>query len=511
MDRSFGVTRHSWLFPALLFAAFIVATAPTLSGLVDRWSKFDESYSHGFLVLAISAFLMISEWRQRQPVPGFYWVWLAPMCIAALIYILGSVLLIEAFQQVVIFPLLLSGLLVIWGWKQTTAFFVPLGLMVFALPFWDYLSWNLQLITVAFNQLMLNQFDIEFIVEGVFVYFPGVGAFEIAHGCSGLRYLLVGATLSLLYGELNYRLWRTRCYLLLAGLLMSLVANWIRVFVIIYVGYESEMTSSLIKEHDFFGWWVFAGTLVPLYFFGRWLEGTENKNVSEVAKKKKGTHPPKLALLMPFVILLFMGTVSWSVSPEDMVKVAGGTQHNASLVDSSKWMPLFERSLERWQPIIVRPDRVFEQAYLKRGTGGPEGKPGVRVLVALYTYDYQRPGREVVQYNNRLYDSSLMVPKRTFTVGSGESVPFAGLELGYRQSDINFNLAYGYYVEGRWESNDLQAKLAQLPGMLNSRSDASLLVIGVYCEECDGTEILENVTPEIRKAVDDYLDRLYLN
>ncbi|HIO03332.1 MULTISPECIES: exosortase/archaeosortase family protein [Marinobacter] len=512
MDRNIGIARYPWLFPALYFACFLVATASTLSGLVDRWLKFDESYSHGFLVLVISIFLTVSAWRRHRPVVGFYWFWLLPLCVSGLVYLAGSVLLIEAFQQVALLPLLIGGLLVLWGWRQTQAFFIPMGLMVFTLPFWDYLSWNLQLITVAFNQLMLSQFDIEFIVEGVFVYFPGVGAFEIAHGCSGLRYLLVGATLSLLYGELNYRLWRTRCVLLFTGVVISLVANWIRVFVIIYIGYESEMTSSLIKEHDFFGWWVFAGTLVPLYFFARWLEGTEKNLDSAVDGNTEGSGLHSAAgMLSPLFLVLLMGAASWSVSPS-LADMNGETeQHSVSLVDASNWMPLFRRSLLGWQPAIVRPDRILEQTYIKRGTAR-EGQAGVRLLVALYSYDYQRPKFEVVQYNNRIYDSSVLVPKRTFSVDpvSGQT-PLAGLELGFRQTDTTFVVAYGYYVEGRWENNELQAKLAQLPGMFNSRSDASLLVIGVHCEECDRDRVLRDISPLIKEAAQEHLDRLYTN
>ncbi|MAM88631.1 MAG: EpsI domain-containing exosortase [unclassified Hahellaceae] len=509
MDRNIGIARYPWLFPALYFACFLVATSSTLSGLVDRWLKFDESYSHGFLVLVISTFLTVSAWRRHRPVVGFYWFWLLPLCLAGLVYLAGSVLLIEAFQQVALLPLLIGGLLVLWGWRQTQAFFIPIGLMVFTLPFWDYLSWNLQLITVAFNQLMLSQFDIEFIVEGVFVYFPGVGAFEIAHGCSGLRYLLVGATLSLLYGELNYRLWRSRCILLLAGVAISLVANWIRVFVIIYIGYESEMTSSLINEHDFFGWWVFAGTLVPLYFFARWLEGTEKASAPAIEDYAKDVRTTSvMVLLLPLALVLVTGVASWFVSPDTNKTSSGSLQHNASLVDATGWMPLFGRSLEGWQPAIVRPDRIFEQTYLKRGTAA-DVQAGIRLLVALYSYDYQRPQFEIVQYNNRLYDSSVLVPERAFSVDSADQTPLAGLELGYRQTDITFDLAYGYYVEGRWESNELQAKLAQLPGMFNSRSDASLLVIGVHCEECDGSHVLRDISPAIKKAAQEYLDRLY--
>jgi exosortase/archaeosortase family protein len=404
--------------------------------------------------------------------------------------------------------------------KQALPFVVPIGLMGLTLPFWDYLSWPLQLMTVAINQFMLSWLDIEFVVEGVFVYFPGVGAFEIAHGCSGLRYLLVGVTLSLLYGELNLRTWKNRFWLVAVSVLFALAANWLRVFVIIYVGYESNMTSSLINEHDFFGWWVFAATLVPLYFVGRGFEkkeaaipavaGQETDDAIGVlnAPEKDRFSAGRFIVALP--VLALVG-VSWFAGGSN--GAANGSsqtsQHSVTLVSADDWLPLFDRRLSNWRPRMIRPDRVMESSFLKRGAVNADGGSDEKLLVALYSYDFQRPGAEIVQYNNRLYDSSALLPERTFDVNAGEGMTLSGLTLRYRQSDELIHLAFGYYVEGRWERNELKAKLAQLPGIFNSRSDASLLVIGFKCDKCDGSERLDRLTPEIRQAAQLHLDSLY--
>jgi len=504
-----------WLFLTL----FVIGTWPTLVGLSDRWLKFDESYSHGFLVLVVSLFLSAGTWRRIRPDVGLYWPWLIPLALSVLLYMAGSILLVEAFQQVALIPLLLSGLMALWGWRQALPFVVPIGLMVLTLPFWDYLSWPLQLITVAVNQFMLSWLDIEFVVEGVFVYFPGVGAFEIAHGCSGLRYLLVGVTLSLLYGELNLRTWKNRFWLVAVSILFALIANWLRVFIIIYVGYESNMTSSLINEHDFFGWWVFAATLVPLYFIGRAFEKreglisdgpdqkTDGKAVSKISEKGS-LSAVRFVVALP--VLALVG-VSWLTGPS---MGAAGTasqtrQHSVTLVSADDWLPLFDRRLSSWRPKMVRPDRVMEKSFLKRGALTSDGGSDEELLVALYSYSSQRPGAEVVQYHNRLYDASALSPERTFDVEAGDGMALSGLTLKYRGSDELIHLAFGYYVEGRWERNELEAKLAQLPGIFNSRSDASLLVIGFKCEACDGREGLNRLAPGIRQAAQSHLDREY--
>lgn len=519
MERSSATTLLQRLSPLFFLFLLTVGTWPALEGLAIRWLKFDEAYSHGFLVLAVSLYLSVRQALRTCPKVGFYGLWVVPFVLSALVYLAGSVLLIEAFQQVALLPLLFSGLLVHWGWRQTAPFIIPIGLMLFALPIWDYVSWPLQLVTVAVNQFLLSHLNIEFVVEGVFVYFPGIGAFEIANGCSGLRYLLVGMTLCALYGELSFRRLQSRATLLVAGVVLALAANWIRVFVIIYLGYESNMTSPLVNAHDTFGWWVFAGTLVPLFFFANWLEKREIRNADVGTLDEPGrkmTAPSasgaRYGLTVMLMLVAGMAGLSWvSVLKQSSLSFSGSEQHTVRLMESDLWLPLFERNLSGWQPGIERPDRVLVETYVERDhLAGSDSGPDEKLLVALYSYDFQRPGGEVVQYGNRLYNPEFLLPERTFTIKSGpDESTLTGVTLRYRRGDVRIHLAYGYYVEGRWEGNELQAKLAQLPGIFNIRTDASLLVVGIQCTECDGEQALASLAPDIKKTTQAYLDRLY--
>lgn len=513
MERSPNSRPWQWLIPLALIGVLVVGLWPAFEVLGSRWLKFDESYSHGYLLLVVSLVLIVRKWLLVRPVVGLYPLWLIPLLGAALVYLAGTLLLMEALQQVALLPLLFGTLLLVWGWRQASAFFLPLGILLFAIPVWDYLSWPLQLITVAVNQFLLSWLDIEFVVEGVFVYFPGVGAFEIAHGCSGLRYLLVGLTLSTLYGELNLSTVRNRIYLMIVGALLALAANWIRVFVIIYVGYESNMTSPLINAHDYFGWWVFAGTLVPLFFFARALENREGQAGGDTpAGQVDVSSSPRWRWLLGLglVPVAFFSLLSWSAVPEGKLnRLSEAKEPSISLVDPEQWLPLFRNNLRGWHPVMQRPDRSRVDVYMERTTGTSGTTAPLELLTGLYTYEFQRPGGELVQYRNRLYDDGTLIPERTYVVDAGEGLSLRGITLKYRQSDVRVHVAYGYYVEGRWETNDLQAKLAQLPGVFNSRSDASLVVAAVTCEACDAQETLDSLFPAIRKNAQDHLDRTY--
>ena len=512
MEGSNSHAGYDRLMPIAVIGILFAGLWPALDVLAQRWLKFDESYSHGFMVLAVSVALSLSKWIRLRPKAGAYPLWLLPLSIASLVYLAGSILLIEAAQQLAIVPLIVGSLLLVWGWGQTKPFFLPLGLLAFAIPVWDYLSWPLQVITVSVNDFLLSFFNIEFYVEGVFVYFPGVGAFEIAHGCSGLRYLLVGLTLSTLYGELNYSRIRTRAALIVVGVFLALVANWIRVFVIIYIGYESNMTSSLINEHDFFGWWVFAGTLVPLFFFARWLEGTElsiatSEHVTDGSKTKTSGLIP-MAVLVFGPLVLFSAIALGLDARQHQERHAQTSPALEPLLERDQWLPLFRSDLKGWSPVIRNPDTYRVDVYTERETASEKDGLRLEVLSALYVYDSQRPGSELVGYNNRLFDRALFIPEETFKVVAGEGIDFRGMRLKHRHSGEEFYVAYGYNVEGRWESDALRAKLAQIPGIFNGRTDASLLALGVSCKQCNGRAVLEKLIPLVKTRAEGQLKAL---
>ncbi|TBW50179.1 exosortase/archaeosortase family protein [Marinobacter halodurans] len=515
MDRGNAVSRISIWSPLVFLGAFIAGTYPILAGIAERWVKWDEAYSHGIILLLVCLYLTFQKLRRVRPVAGFYWPWLVPLVLSAILYGIGGLLRVEALQQVMLLPILFSGLLVQWGWRQTIPFLIPIGLIVFAIPFWDYLAWYLQLITVAVNQFFLSQLGINFVVEGVFVYFPGIGAFEIAHGCSGLRYLLVGLTLTFLYSELNLVTLRARVTLIAVGVFLALVANWVRVFVIIHTGYATRMTSSLVNHHDTFGWWVFAATLVPLFVFARWLEkreGAAAKPAGPDADASKSGRASALAGLSTSAVpLMLLAIAFWPGTISKAGNMATHVQYRGlEVFDSSQWLPLFGSGLARWHPIVERPDRSFEQTYVQRGTIDEDGRQQApHYFVGLYSYDHQRQGGEVVQYGNRLYDGEGFVPSQAFDVGGAEPI-MSGVTISAHDDATPIYLAYAYYVEGRWETNELQAKLAQLPGALNRRTDASLLVVAVRCDDCDGQADLETIAPDIRSRAQRYLDGVYL-
>ncbi|WP_199453823.1 exosortase [Marinobacter sp. bablab_jr008] len=493
----------------IIFGALFILLSENLARIGDRWLKFDESYSHGFLLLLVSIILVVKKLKTEPRNPGFYPWWLFPFFLALLGYALGGILRVEALQDLLLIPITLSAFAILLGWEQVRGLVLPVGVIFFAMPFWDYISWPLQLITVAVNEVWLGLLGIDFRIDGIYVYLTGIGVFEVAHGCSGLRYFLVGLSLSVLYGELNLKTILSRSVLMLAAVSLALLANWIRVFVIIYMGYETNMQSGLIAEHDNFGWWVFGVTLVPLFLFGRYLEkretGTKNRTLLDLRKTSNGRFIASmciafLSMLAFFVIPPSHGTVSKEPKGYDL------------RLDGGKYNSIFQKSLEGWRPQINNPDRIFQQSLFETSVSyGNRGNSPIMYYASIHSYDFQRQGAEVIQYFNKMYNAQDWKVMDLFDIQSNGGRKLKGLTLEERGTGRSIHLAYGYYVEGYWEGNELRAKLAQLKGFHNSRTDASVFAFGVACSDCNGREALgifiDDSLSQLVSAVDDHYQR----
>lgn len=144
-------------------------------------------------------------------------------------------------------------------------------LLIFAVPVWDDLSPLLQHITVFFNNIFLQLAGIQATIKEFYIMLE-VGTFLVEDGCSGVRYLMVALFLASFYGQLHYRSYMATVQLVLISALLSMLANWIRVFGIIAAGHYTNMETSLVEDHELFGWVVFViFTLIPLFYIsGSW-------------------------------------------------------------------------------------------------------------------------------------------------------------------------------------------------------------------------------------------------
>jgi exosortase/archaeosortase family protein len=79
--------------------------------------------------------------------------------------------------------------------------------------------------------------------------------------------------LTAFYGLAFLSTWRRRLLLFAVAVVVGMVANWIRVYVIIVAGYVTDMQHYLVQvDHLAFGWAVFSVAFLPVLWLGFRLE-----------------------------------------------------------------------------------------------------------------------------------------------------------------------------------------------------------------------------------------------
>ena len=65
--------------------------------------------------------------------------------------------------------------------------------------------------------------------------------------------------------------------MLLVAATIGLITNWLRIFLLVIIGYETKMQSSLMNEHEYFGWFLFALIAFPAIYFAPVVKSTIKK------------------------------------------------------------------------------------------------------------------------------------------------------------------------------------------------------------------------------------------
>jgi len=455
-------------------------------------------YNHGFLVLAGTLFLL---YLRRESLANLR-INASPL---ALFLLAGAsvVLLLSQAADIRVFRLLLVPVIIIfWGWSIWGKDFLkvaggPIMLLVFAVPVWDDLSPLLQHITVFFNDILLQLAGIQATIKEFYIILE-VGTFLVENGCSGVRYLMVALFLASFYGQLHYRSYAPTVLLVVIAGLLSMLANWIRVFGIIAAGHYTNMETSLVEDHELFGWVTFViFTLVPLFYISARLDRTtERANQSastparEPASRTSAAWPVAASL-----ILVWPSLVPFAVQAKTE-QIAGAW--NPTLFESIPgWRgPLKHANI--WQPDYQNPDINLAGVYVSEDLQ--------QVQLQITGYRLQTQDKELIFYNNRLFDSDewKLVSQTTYELGTPYAPDLEKVNetIIQRRSDSEQVVVWSWYDVGDTLTDSrLRAKVI---GALNKIAGDSRGALWALAGRCESEEIAE--CDQQRDAFRDFLD-----
>jgi exosortase A len=262
--------RSALIALALLLVALGLLYHETAVAMVGIWAR-SETFTHAFLVPPISLWLI---WRQRQtlaqmaPRPAL-WV-LLPMAVIGLAWLLGDLAAVNAVTQFAFVTLLVLAVPAVLGWRVAQALMFPLGFLFFAVPVGEFLLPIFMLWTADFTVLALRLSGIPVYREGLQFVIPS-GNWSVVEACSGVRYLMASLVVGTLFAYLNYRSYKRRLVFIGVALLVPIVANWLRAYMIVMIGHLSSNRLAVGADHLLYGW-VFFGVVIGVMFWigARW-------------------------------------------------------------------------------------------------------------------------------------------------------------------------------------------------------------------------------------------------
>ncbi len=312
--------------PLALAASLSFLYASVLAKLGHDWWT-DENYSHGLLIPFIIGYILWLErdaLRRAASTPRLWYG--GAFVFFALLALWAGTAGAELFVQRVSLVLMLAGILVyFWGFKLLRLAFVPLVLLMLAIPIpaiiFNRVAFPLQLFASRCAVWVMRAFDIPVIRQGNVIELMPRGAsvskkMEVVEACSGIRSLMTLVTLAVVFayftypptddqeGESggrrfaakfkSYGFWRS-VILVTSAIPIAIVTNALRVS---GTGVLTHYFGSKVADgffHYFSGWIVYLFAFVLLLTIGWLLERASRlfdkrqRRESQAADEKRAT------------------------------------------------------------------------------------------------------------------------------------------------------------------------------------------------------------------------------
>jgi EpsI family protein len=274
------------------------------------------------------------------------------------------------------------------GGQVVRAMAFPLAFLLLAVPMGEFLIPPLMNFTADFTVAALRLTGIPVYREGTFFSIPS-GNWSVVEGCSGLRYLIASFTLGTLYGYLTYRSLKKRLLFAAASIVVPIIANGLRAYMIVMIAHLSDMKLALGVDHYIYGWVFFGLVMLLLFWIGAFFredgEGVpaDLPSGQTAPASARGAAAFLLAGLAVAAIwpayAAYLETLAPNGFAVNLVPPAGrnGWQQDVAFTD--------------WQPEYKGMDAKLAAAYRKEGRS-------VGVFIAYYRY--QRQDAELINSQN---------------------------------------------------------------------------------------------------------------
>lgn len=472
-----------------LLVATLISYQQTVLYLTDKWANFAVGeYAHGFLVLAIAAYLIFINRHRIAVVAPCPDARILPLLLLSVCLWIASALVdVQVAQAIALWLVLFTLLWAMLGTKVALLLAFPFTYILFALPIWFPLSPILQDITADVVFYVIRYIGVPALrQENVIVLSSGSLAIEEA--CSGLRYLMAGLTLSTLYAYINYQGVMARATVIIVSAVAAILSNFVRVFIVVYLGYTSEMQHPLVYDHLMLGWYLFGGMVVALLFIdnqlARRLSLTGGPDLLPKNGSGEGTSCSKSFIAVAVVSVLC--AVMLAAGPL-LINYSNSSGNVAtSQAGEVSGRPDLPTAIEGWGKIDAVDDwhPVFNGAQEAKYVYAKADK---QVTLYVAYYKNQAQGKELINDLNAITNNKewrTRYPRAHLLVHDESDV----LEqLLVKNDKVKKLVWYQYNVAGKDTANLYEAKLLQVVGVLSGKPQAYVMAVATLVRNDDAS------------------------
>jgi exosortase A len=473
------MSRASIVLIALALLAPFLLYFGTVRSIVSIWNS-SETFAHGYVILPISLWLM---WRQRANFslyPPRPWapalVLLAVLGAGWLAAQLGEVQVVSQYAFVAMFPVTAMAL---FGPRLAGSLAFPLLFLLFAVPFGEIFVAPLIQFTADFTVWAVRATGIPVLRSGTRFELP-TGSWSVVEACSGVRYLISSITLGCLYAYLTYRKTSRRVLFIGLSVVVPIIANGLRAYMIVMIGHLSGMELATGVDHIIYGWLFFGLVMFVMFWIGSyWREDTGAPAAASASGAAPDVsninHAPRFAPMVAAVLAL---SALWPAS----ALVGERVNHNPAPVRFDGVAVAWPQAGEfaDWKPAYKEPDARFHRVY--QDAGAPVG------LTVLY-YRNQDRDKALISSVNRLaaYEDTWHEID-----GRGRTETLAGRPVQLRESVLRGPsgtiLVWSWnWIGGHYTSSNVMGKLWQAgaKAMLRGDDGAAVMLSAPFDESPD--------------------------
>jgi exosortase len=454
-------------------AVAVLLYYPTWIRLVEAWLEFEQVLAHGLA----TAFIFIGLVLTHPPGHFSSHTLLKPYRILGATLLIATTLtwnLLELVRIDTLAYLMLPAGLTTTAWAllglpRTLSFLPYVLLLSLSLPIWaDIVPALVDLASVVVGT-WVGWFGMTALIEGNSITLP-YGRLLIADGCSGIRYFAISILLAMMTSILNDYRWRGWLITVLAAATLGLIANWVRITILVVVAYETDMQSDLLTDHETMGWVVFGVFVLPALYFSPVRKRVEN---AQSITNKPGFNKTGVWAV---IIAIALGPVALTITQTSSTPATAWTLDlpNATSANNSD-MPI----------ALDLPDTLKDQVWHTN-----------RLWISLAQSQKTTSDEKLVPYLRPSFDHSLWQTQETYSPGLKRVQNI----LSRKQVIVGQWFQIGSYRAWSYK----EAKLLQVLATLKGEKRFGLVTLQAECKQLDCSGLVSQLRHQMA-LISDYL------